>query len=590
MGRLLAGAALLLLAACDSGGDEGRCVAADQALAMPSPLWRTEDGLTPPEDDMAAGMLRLRRPTWYEQLAQADGWPARPTIIVPLDGAGQAVSVDRLSFVGRRTESGRLESIDVGVSAVIDGDGASLVVRPDVALPELYEAVLVVGPGAVTGASALPVCGSDGEPHPDYDRALSELPAGTEAELALPFRLATTHRQLPALGEALAARPVLTVRSAMATGLDRFGESSPSPEVAALLQDPAVTAILELPDYRGPDGAFSVAADGVPQAQGITAPGIIVVLPVAGEPPYPFVLFQHGGGQDKSVVFGLAGPLAAAGFALVAIDLPEHGDRTSGSAGTDMDILDFNDLPKTRDNLRQAAADHMAVLTGIDALNDELGPMFGDIVPLDPDRGFYLGLSLGGITGSMTFASAPTLEGAALFVGGADYVELVSFGFFSLLVSDILARPSIEQAVVLGLAEAILDGADPQAYAVRAEDRTGPPRPLLLMQAIDDPIVSMPSSDLWGRSFGADLVRPFHHEVDGMDELDLPASDNFAWDGESEAVTRVLVQNPMAETPISERHGGLIMLDYTQQVVEHCFTTVLDDGSCEVIDTGFAEH
>ena len=54
--------------------------------------------------------------------------------------------------------------------------------------------------------------------------------------------------------------------------------------------------------------------------------------------------------------------------------------------------------------------------------------------------------------------------------------------------------------------------------------------------------------------------------------------------------TRLLVHNPMDEVPQADRHGGLILQDYAQRMVAHCFGTLLEAGSCEVIDTGFAEH
>lgn len=583
--------ATLLLTAC--GSDEPaapRCADTTAVIALPTPLWDDGEHLAPPPGDAAAALLTVRRQPWCDQLDGADGWPARPTFVIPLSGPAEAVSPAEMALYGRAEPGGPLEPLDIAIEAEPDEEtSTSLIARPAVALPDLFEAVLVISEGAVTGAEPLPACGDDGRPHPAYAEARSELPGDDPIQLALPFRLATTHRQLPALGERLAASPVLAVDSVEARALDDFGDDAPAPEVAALLADPAAAGILELPDYRGDGGAFTVDGDGLPQPAGTTMPGFIVALPAEGEPPFPFVLFQHGGSQSKSILFGLAGPLAAAGYALVAIDLPGHGDRAEDGGGTDLDILDFMDLLKTRDNLRQASADHLAVLTGIEALNEAIEPILGVTGALDPDRSFYMGLSLGGITGSLTFTSAPNLRAAALFVAAADYPTIVSSGVFSLLVQDVLARSDLDQAAILGLAEVLLDGADPLAYGLRAEDRTADPRPLLMMQAVDDPVVSMDSSDLWGLSFGAALARPFHHEVAGMDQVDLPAADTFSWSG-GPAVTRIMVQNPMAEVPMAQRHGGLIMLDYSQEMVAHCFTTLLDSGSCEIIDTGFAER
>ena len=70
----------------------------------------------------------------------------------------------------------------------------------------------------------------------------------------------------------------------------------------------------------------------------------------------------------------------------------------------------------------------------------------------------------------------------------------------------------------------------------------------------------------------------------------MPAADNFTWPDGQEAVTRLLVQCPMNEVSAGERHGGLIVQDYTQQMVAHCFRRLLDSGSCELIDTGYFQR
>lgn len=86
------------------------------------------------------------------------------------------------------------------------------------------------------------------------------------------------------------------------------------------------------------------------------------------------------------------------------------------------------------------------------------------------------------------------------------------------------------------------------------------------------------------------LAAPLQHEAEGMDQLSLPASDNFSWDGHPETSTRILVQNPMIGVVAASRHGKLITLGYAQEMVAHCFSTLLSGGSCEIIDTDFVSH
>jgi pimeloyl-ACP methyl ester carboxylesterase len=302
------------------------------------------------------------------------------------------------------------------------------------------------------------------------------------------------------------------------------------------------------------------------------------------------VLFQHGGDQSKTEVFAVAGPLAEAGFAFVAIDLPFHGDRRGSGTGGSFAMVDFDKAVATRDNLRQAAADHLAVAAGLETLSAAVAATLGVVDPLDEGRVFFMGLSMGAIAGSMLFASEPAVRGAALFVGGADYPEILASGFFSLFVMDLLELPFEEHAALMALVETLLNGADPLAYARRVEDRRVSPRPVLLMEAVGDVVIPMPAGDALGRAFGAGLALPSDHPVAGLLDTPLPVVDTFAWSPGGGASTRLLVQHPMTELAASSRHPALIRQDYAQQMVAHCLRTFLDNGSCEVIDTGFVAH
>ena len=418
-------------------------------------------------------------------------------------------------------------ALAVPLEVSLSEDGRTAVVVPRAALPAgVTEAVLAVEPGAALGAQVLPACGPDGGPHPAYAAAAQKLPSGFE--LTLPFRVSRVHEALGLLWKRLSATPALVVSSAVARPLADYGAKAPPAAVAALLRPNAVQGILALPDYHGANGWFELDADGVPKAAGTTSPGFIVALPAQGSPPYPFVLFQHGGGQDKADFFALAQPLLAAGFAFVAIDLPFHGDRAKAGGGSITDMLDFNNPLATRDNLRQAAADHLAVLSGLPALNTAIEASIGVAGALSADHAFYMGLSLGAISGSLTFSVADRVDAAALFVGGAGFPELVSTGMFSLLMLDIVKLPIERSAVVLGLLEALLAGADPLSYAQRAEDAAAPPRPALFMQAVGDPVVGPAASDGWAGAFGAHLALPRDHAVSGMPEVALPAASNTA--------------------------------------------------------------
>ena len=94
-------------------------------------------------------------------------------------------------------------------------------------------------------------------------------------------------------------------------------------------------------------------------------------LPALEEPAsgWPVVIFQHGITSDKSSAAAIAGTLAVAGYATVAIDHPLHGERGFDVNGDgELDItatgpanattyMNLSSLLTTRDNLRQSITD-----------------------------------------------------------------------------------------------------------------------------------------------------------------------------------------------------------------------------------------
>lgn len=578
----------------DLGIDSGPppiCADTHVTFAVPTPAWQTGAMLAAPAGDAAFAALSAAEPTWADQLAQLDGWPVRPTFVIPLDGP--ATSVDA-SLIEVRSATGgtstttfdaRIAGADMR-TLVLESRAGRTLTTPDL--------VLVIRRGAIRGAHALPACalGSTTMPDPAYATARAALSDAADLELVLPYRQASTWEWLPAVDAAYttAGASPLAVDTVAAATLASFGAAAPDAATAAALADPVASGVLSLPEYRGPTGV-AYTSTGDPMTFGTTHPAFIVALPAVGTAPYPYVLYQHGGGQSPTDIFALAKRLADAGFAFVAIDLPEHGNRApAGMMGSDTSFLDFGDPIRTRGNFQQTVADHLGVLYGIDALNAALAPVLSVPVALDSSHAFVMGMSIGGISTSITFSVGRNVRGTASFVGGAGYPEIVIGGLFGAFLMPITRRPEPERSALLSLGEALLDGADPFAYAQRAEDRTASPRPALFVYAIGDPIVPSNASDAWGRAFGAGLALPRVHPVDGMTELTLPAMGNFAWPASIHSATRVLVQAPANDLSGAAKHELLIRQDWAQQLVAGCFTPTLTGGQCVATDTGWAMH
>src|SRR6185503_15902115 len=140
--------------------------------------------------------------------------------------------------------------------------------------------------------------------------------------------------------------------------------------------------------------------------------------PAAG---WPVVIFQHGITLNRTVMFSMADSFAAAGFAVVAIDLPLHGitDTTSpfyqaanerhfnmdnvgavgvfapdGQIDNGWQILNVANPLNARDHIRQAVADTIALKRTLPGLNFPDGDANPD---LDGNRIHYVGISLGSI-------------------------------------------------------------------------------------------------------------------------------------------------------------------------------------------------
>lgn len=177
-------------------------------------------------------------------------------------------------------------------------------------------------------------------------------------------------------------------------------------------------------------------------------PGLVVVPRApAGARGYPTVIFGHGLGRSKEDLLAIAGTLASAGIASVAIDWPDHGvraTRVSSDALIGCDgagpgrpcaerfgptcapqcfapILSA-DLPLARDHLRQGVFDQLALEAALQHCT-EAGAC--GALHVDPDRFGYLGHSLGALIGGVSSALSTHFSGAALHAGGADWLQVV---------------------------------------------------------------------------------------------------------------------------------------------------------------------
>jgi pimeloyl-ACP methyl ester carboxylesterase len=318
---------------------------------------------------------------------------------------------------------------------------------------------------------------------------------------------------------------VPSVESAALTDYSALVGDAPDSETAALLAPKAITGVLNLPKFQNDQGVV-VMENGVMREQGRTKPGFVLAWPknVAAGASVPVVLYQHGGGGTPSGLLPHFKPYAEAGFAVIGIDLVCHGNRscTPGGVGSDLDMVVVNELFRTRDNFRQTAADHEAVFTHLAALSDGIRALVPDAPSLDPERAFYVGFSMGAISGAG--AAASTLpKGSALISGGGPFRTLIEQGVFTALVFAVFqGRPTVEKQLLYSMIQLSVDAADPATWLSRPTDPAGP---VSLWVVKDDPVANMEAARVQAIAAGAVSARPATVPVTGLPEVDLPITE-----------------------------------------------------------------
>ncbi|MBS1119938.1 MAG: lipase [Deltaproteobacteria bacterium] len=166
--------------------------------------------------------------------------------------------------------------------------------------------------------------------------------------------------------------------------------------------------------------------------------GVLIATPITAicASNCPTVVFGHALGSSKTTVFAIASQLASAGFNAVAIDEVAHDSRAvrvsddaaKGCAGTPTPatapqcfaaFLSTN-LAAARDNIRQSIIDHQSLIAALKGC----GSSNCGLLSADPAKIVYMGLSLGGITGSAVTATSD-IKAAALNVPAVGWIDIV---------------------------------------------------------------------------------------------------------------------------------------------------------------------
>ena len=346
------------------------------------------------------------------------------------------------------------------------------------------------------------------------------------------------------------AGPVLTEARTLAQSITAVSSintsaTTPSPAAAANIHVGTlqVPYYLEAPSVGNPtaalnsfwknaDGSFLTPGSKVPVKTSDQTIPLLVSIPLGTKPAggWPVVIFQHGITGSRQNMLGVADALAAAGMAVVAIDLPLHGLTTSDAlrlATTafdsnaqerhfDMDFvnnstqqagpdgtadesgthfINLRNLLVTRDNVRQSVADLIMLTKALASMDYD-----GDTGNTDFDisRIYFMGHSLGGIVGTVFLSLETSVQDAVLAMPGASLVKLLdgSASFGPVIAAGLAAsgvnKGTADYEAFLGAAQTVIDPADPINYA----DRLLTGRGVLLFEVVGDLVVPNAVPDL----------------------------------------------------------------------------------------------
>ena len=280
---------------------------------------------------------------------------------------------------------------------------------------------------------------------------------------------------------------------------------------------------------KAPLGSFWKAADGShlayqlanlsPDPTSTQTIPLLLSTPTTGcgtgTPACPVIIYQHGITTSRGTMLAIADSMAAAGFAVIAIDLPMHGitgnetdgtqllkDTVNGERTFDLDLVtqdadgnitaqisdtvtdtsgrhfvNLENLLNSRDNIRQAVSDLFALRSALAGV-DYNGPAAGGNLNTTNVR--FIGHSLGGIVG-LTFLAIDTqgISDSVIAMSGGGIAKLLdgsaSFGptIAAGLAANGVVKGSSDFEAFLGAAQTAIDSGDPINHTVAAAANAG---------------------------------------------------------------------------------------------------------------------
>ncbi|ELP3385781.1 lipase [Vibrio cholerae] len=213
----------------------------------------------------------------------------------------------------------------------------------------------------------------------------------------------------------------------------------------------------------------------VPKVKSVQDVPFLLFTP-AGAAPTDIVIYQHGVTSAKENAYAFAKNLTAAGLAVIAIDLPLHGERSldsSRSANSDpLAYINLTYLAVARDNLRQSILDVLGLRAAL-TLSQPLftgTPLSNINVRNGSTKVRMLGHSLGGIVGTSAVAESNKTLGStpanALYSFSGAAIQNSGGQISNLLLGSEYFGPQIKHNVALSASTEYKGFADAQCASL----------------------------------------------------------------------------------------------------------------------------
>ena len=305
-------------------------------------------------------------------------------------------------------------------------------------------------------------------------------------------------------------------------------------------------------DFRAQDGDTSLPnrkrdfrydehGKPVPQNKDARIP-VVIFFPKTGSEPFPVVIMQHGIYSSKESMYGIMGSTLKQGYAVALMDFPYHGERENeGVAIPPLEFIDFSYPLKARAAFMQGSLDQMQLVRLLAGWKDDLFPAGGNGKPdIDTTRIGYLGHSLGGIVGTLTFSLSKSMSNFVSIAGGGGLVDFL--GYFMTSYGLGVAFPDYQLTQFAAAMQTVLDAGDNINYVrhISKNPIAGAPKKSFLLQEmggfsekqedgttktqVGDEVVPNVASENDARTMDLPQLKPIVHEVWGITPTEGPLS------------------------------------------------------------------